>query len=480
MRLSWASGLVRERACVEIARLLQDVHYGSRVEERLLAWITAQQFENLAAIGLLAFCHARDLGAHAPLADLVSQAVKRPSILSWILQRDLNPSIAEPDLFVMHSGTADSRFSPDPFFMKHIKAAVPPIYEIMANRLSDRYGISLSNQWAYEWSCLHKELARAPRVPDVYFWVHHGSKRLVALDVVESEFYLSAFLRALAWATSRGRISTSVACYYACQLCPINLDLWLVKPGSQPDWWPKGNEPSSIVDTTPGDVLATLTKLWSAQSSIEWCIAEASGVVREGEVTYDIEITGVIQTCAGPVQPDMEVFYRRCRRSAVMTSSKMLRLEGEVPYESEADCKIPDADWSAWPLSASLDTVSMLRWQWWRGQRDIWAPAPWLIESGYTVNLSEQEIEYRTSGVTFARWTDWMHRFTELAAPNMPSSTGQVLLIRRDLIEQAADLRQGNFAWLCKWRAYRRKTTYSEDVEESSGLLTFGVTQIVR
>ena len=54
-QLTWPSGLVRERACVQIAKLLLDPEYSGETRARLIAWMKSQNLESVNALGLLPF-----------------------------------------------------------------------------------------------------------------------------------------------------------------------------------------------------------------------------------------------------------------------------------------------------------------------------------------------------------------------------------------------------------------------------------------
>jgi len=57
-RLTWPVIRVRERACVELGRLLLHPQLGDLTQRALLQWLAAQRLESLAARGLLPFLHA--------------------------------------------------------------------------------------------------------------------------------------------------------------------------------------------------------------------------------------------------------------------------------------------------------------------------------------------------------------------------------------------------------------------------------------
>jgi len=355
---------------------------------------------------------------------------------------------------------------------------VPPIYEIDAHHIDDRHGLEFSRQWAFEWSKLHARAGRKPRAPDVDFWMRWGPDRLVTLDVVESEFYRSAFLRALAWAASRRRLSSSSVKYYCARVCPVNLDLWIVNLAPSPSWWPTITSTEGPLDRTPGEVLGQVERLWANQRGSEWFIAEASGEVSGGDVTYDVNICGVLQSCNGPSQPDFGRLFETCQMG-VSPGSELLRVEGAIRAGGE-DYEVKLGDWIVRPMAVRLLHGTIPRWQWWRGARGVWSPSPALLQDDFSVKLGDRELQFECGGDVFARWSDWMQSFHERSHSGLPPSTGQVLSIRRDIIQQAAERTSASVAWLCRWRAFRRKSQYSDEVEEAAGVVAFGTSLVVR
>lgn len=375
----------------------------------------------------------------------------------------------------MYFKTADSDFKPDPFFDNYLTTFLPPIYRTEAEAL----GNSFMRQWAHEWTYLHTKLERLPRVPEVYFWTHWSHRRLLALDLTESEFYRSAFLRSLAWAAATKRIDTRKAYYHADRVCPVNLDLWQVTPREQPKWWPKGSPSTGPVDTVPSEILERVGQMWAEQSNQEWVVAATSGIVVNGDFTFETCVCGLVQACTGSEQPDLDDLFDLCQGQQVVPQTRFLRVAGPVAADEEVAAAISVGDWLVWPLASRLRHPTIPRWQWWRGARGVWAPSP-LLSNGYEVTCSGDALEFRQDGDSLAMWFDWMQDFKEMYDSEMPPSTGHVLLVRRTLVEELAERRKGTFAWLCRWQAYHRKSQYRDQVDKSSGTIQLGTTRVVR
>ena len=260
-RLTWPSGLVRERACVSLGSLLADAELGSEVTGAVLAWMAAQRLESVVVFGLLAFFKAQTHCGRIPPWDVISQSLTKPSLLSWLIARSLYEEyIGDPTVGDLHSGTAPTGFEAVPFFLKYARNFVPPVYLERARHIDQKYRLGFLRQWAFEWTRLVVVTGFKLREPYVSFWTRQDDDHLSCLDLPLSEVYRSAFLRAIAWATDEGTLSPSGALLLAAEACPIDLGLWQVLPQKQPDTWPKCPLAHDSVDTVPGVVTTELAQ----------------------------------------------------------------------------------------------------------------------------------------------------------------------------------------------------------------------------
>ena len=106
-RLRWPAALVRERAASQLGKLIGD---GDEVvRNTLIAWISRQELESLAAIGLLPFLHETARRASSPpTAGELSRACKARSVLSELYLRHLDPSHQPRPWLCQHSGPPPS------------------------------------------------------------------------------------------------------------------------------------------------------------------------------------------------------------------------------------------------------------------------------------------------------------------------------------------------------------------------------------
>ena len=433
-RLTWPSGLVRERACVSLGSLMADPELGAETVGEVLAWITKQNLESVAVLGMLALFQGRVHGIEIPTHETLSQHLVKPSLLSWLVARSLyKDSIGAPALGEMYSDTAPVGFEADPFFLKHAERFVPPVYLERATRIDGKYCSGFLAQWKFEWTQVVQLSGLRLHTPRVEFWTRQDDDHLLCIDLPLSEAYRSAYLRAIAWAADQQFVSPSFALWLSAQTCPIDLGLWQVPPGNPPENWPRCEETQDSIDTLPGKLTGELAAMWQQQSGAEWLIAAASGRVLETvNSAYDVEIVGVIQACNGPDNPDIEAIpERRDGISIAEEADDLMVFGGGYPRKRTEDYEERYDDWSLWRLAALSNPNPLPRWQWWRFRRGIWLPSPFLAERRFQFRCTEEGVVVEEDGRVLARWTDWTDHLRETTTADLTPSSGQMLLIHR-------------------------------------------------
>ena len=496
-RLTWPSGMVRERAAYAISCLMQDEMTSHETREFLWNWLGQQRLESLAAVGLLPLARAVDLSPalRPACGEKAVKASIAKSLLSWHL---LNATFPDSELTIgaslVHSGSPPLRQAIDPFFMEYIKSFLPPIYFSLARTLERKLEFPFIRQWGYEWETLLKALGYEPSLKPVNYWFRgkQEGRRYVAVDTKMSEVYRSSFLRTLAWGVSEGLIGKKEAGYHACRTCPIDLGLWRIAPISKPTWWPSVDHTATVVDETPGIVWSSVDGLWDQHmhegielNGVGWSIVEASGTVSLGETICELEIHGVFQRCHGPSEPELgelSSWYldgdpdRPNRVQPSLTSC--LELAGSVQPQPLANGVQHFHDWSIIAASGLVRGMAVPRWQWWRMYRDVWLPSPFLIEDEYEFECTEDGLIAASTGEVMARWRDWTDGVSETTIDDVPPPGGQALLISREVIDDFADRTNSRFAWICTLTSYYRKHSY-EKYEEFKDHREYGATRII-
>ncbi len=485
-QLTWPSGLVRERACVQIARFLLDPEYAEETVHHLLQWMKSQRLESTNALGLLALYRVRLERSDftlPPFEDVVS-AVVRPSMLSALLLQEFAPDNFDAlQNSLRHSGEAPRDFSPDTFFTKNVATFLPPYYDYLAGLIEKREMIAFRRHWAYEWKGLVEETSVKLTDRSLYFWYGSTSnkERVYSTDTKLSEVYRSAFLRALAWAVSTDRLEVEDALENVAEACPINLELWRVKPAPKPDWFPRAEEPPGNIDTVPAQVWRQVEEMWKRQlhNPSEWMVARASGIVLDSATVYDLEIYGMFQKSHGPGEPRLESVPEWCRDELQLSAQLTghLHFSGTILQQKNRHWVKAFGDWSFAPAAASLNVSPMVSWQYWRTYRRVWLPTPFLGATRLSFSCGDESVSVYEGGEVIAYWFDWTDGLTERHHVELPMPAGQCLQIRRKTIEEFTESTGSSFCWVCRLTGYHRKDTY-EPYKQVRDHREFGCTRI--
>lgn len=500
-QLAWPSGLVRERACTAIADLLDNSQYLDIVLTYLLRWIARQKFESIVTIGLLVLLRAQMLSSRfsLPPIEQVDGAIKKPSLLSWQLLNALYPNTNLPiDDVLIYSETPPEDFTPDSFFEKYATNFLPPIYyEFWIKEIEQRTRLPVRLQCTYEWQCIidetGTELSRRP----LDFWLsrQEGKEYHVSVDTEMSEVYRSAYLRALAWTVTQGKMTQRDASFLAAQACPIDLGLWQLNPTARPEPWPY--VPARIntkkIDTTIAELWPQIERLWKQQweerqkrFNKDWILAEASGIVHRSSEVYDLEIYGLFQKCHGPVLPSSEeivYWYQGMSdqdRNVIATSCPShLRFDGTLEKKSLNECVQVFDDWSVAPAAGIVHINGTTpRWQFWRMYRNIWLPSPFLSDTEITFGYEDEALFAKSYNKIIGKWNDWTDALGEKMIDSIPPATGQQLLLSRKVVEQFTVETNSYFCWICRLTCYYRENTHSS-YKEYTDYRVFGATSIV-
>ena len=119
-RLRWPAALVRERAASRLGKLIRDGNQEAR--DHLIAWISRQELESLAAIGLLPFLHADARGGISrSTADELFSACRARSVLSELYLNHLDPSYACRPEIGRHSGADQLKDGSHPVIQRKLQ-----------------------------------------------------------------------------------------------------------------------------------------------------------------------------------------------------------------------------------------------------------------------------------------------------------------------------------------------------------------------
>ncbi len=463
-RLTWPSGMVRERACVAIAELLLNPERAEPGRKQLLSWIEGEALESVAAIGLLVFLRAKMKNTSVtPTLQELSSALDRKSILSQVLLDELGSGgVSHPDWSKLYSASAPKNFIPDPFFSKYSRNFLPPTYDDFAKEIESDTGLPFLRQWAFEWHKIMESLGKKASKEPLDFMGREYSDHYVAFDTEMSEVYRSAYLRTLAWAVVVGVLSREVARILAIRTCPIDLGLWRFDPSPKPKWWPNVD----VID----EEAKMATRLWQQveESSrtqrlggSDWITLEAAGRVHEDGDVYDLELFGLFGRDRGSSPPNLNEIVRWCRwRNVAEWGPSSLELSGRVKHVSPDSLTKNFNGWQMVPASCRVITSTTPRWQYWRVFRGVWIPAPFMGSDDLSIQCSEEALIVSQKEETIGRWNDWTHRLKEKAIANLSPSTGQILVARRKEVEDFLKATNSKFSWVCCLTKFHREHDY--------------------
>lgn len=475
-RLTWPSGLVRERAATAVARLIAEG--GDEAAEGYLHWLTSQRLESTTVIGFLVLVRMLQMGhlERLPSLDAVRAAQGRPSILSGFLCRTVyGDDCGAPRQYFLHSGSAPEGWSLPEFFEKHVASLVPPIHLKHADHVESAYDCPFRKQWAFEWQRLVDELDAPMTISPLWRLMDgagEGRYRPIVVDTWMSEIYRSSYLRALQWVVAEGKVPFGNALAFAGELCPVGLLLWRCEPNAKPTWWPSvAPDSDRALDVAPAAFFETVEDLWNRQGKRQqwdegtdlgnsFVLGAARGLVAESNVTYYLEIVGVLQRAVGPDEPPVEVLGSwifgdgvfRGAGPVIRPLEDQARIElGELEFESLGD-------WEVAPVVAVRNYGS--RWQYWR-MEGLCLPAEGLASEVLDLEVGDQSVIHRSpSGHVYGRWWDWTDGIREKVVDNVPPRSGQVLSLDAALIEQVQDATQSTFCWMCRLTMFDQAQAY--------------------
>jgi len=466
-RLKWPSDLVRERACAGIAQLLLDPSTATGTLEALLAWTRAQRLESVAALGIIPFLHAKIVSNSYDLPPLpnVEEAVRAPSLLSWIFLEELYDLDLQPPSEWGHAGRSPSDHVVDEFFGRYVSNFLPPIYRTFGEYIQQHEQVPFLQQWGYEWEQIVGQLD-IPLSPDIlHFMGRPEDEHFRGVSFRMSEVYRSSFLRALQWAIDDAGVPLDTGRFFASKMCPVDLGLWRVKPSQKPSWWPTAKADARAIDTVPAQIWSRLQALWRERRLFETShtIACAEGMAFQNDMAYDLEIRGAFQKSFGGTRPALDDIVTWYAGSASCNyepqDKRRLRFEGRL-RGGLGEQVFPD--WAVVPAAVRVWPEVINRWQSWRHQRGTWLPNPKLFDDVLTFRCTDDALEAYVKGEPVGRWTDWTDQLQEKMEANLPPATGTCLMVRTDYLREFAKLTGSRFCWFCRLTGYFREHGYGE------------------
>lgn len=227
-----------------------------------------------------------------------------------------------------------------------------------------------------------------------------------------------------------------------------------------------------------------------------WQLMAAQGPVIQGDSFYFLEIVGFFQRCVGHKVPDADAIAQWlaggtkaehfAHTQEPLTHATGFQVWGGngSPLRYCGNIKPEDGEgkrFGGWEMLAGarqLQGWAQMSWQFWRQRPCFWLPAPCLLpqptgqnritfgcESLETTGTSLKKgdmncLIVRVGDTELGNWLDWTDGLRETTVGDLPSLTGQRLLVPRAIIEDFEKESESTFCWLCRITGYVRNSGY--------------------
>jgi hypothetical protein len=232
-RLEWPVCRVRREAAFELARLIREGMNGAA--DALLGWIHARDLESEVAIGI-SIIHAFDLGQLIPIKDVIA-AVRAPSFLSDLLLQATY--INAPDLS-SHYGFERSYERPNTdnrsYFERNQGQLIGLRFKLRLSKLKRASGFPFFDRWFVEWAALQARYGAPFSGRPHYIWADAPREDTANVQVRQTEVFISAYLRTLAYAVAEWGMPASRAVNASLEALPFCQGLATVRPIDRPKW----------------------------------------------------------------------------------------------------------------------------------------------------------------------------------------------------------------------------------------------------
>ena len=459
--------MVRERACNGLANLMVNPKWEDMVKDSVLNWIKAQKLESTIINGILVFLRANQFKKIQIEKKALSNAINKPSILSWILLNELGCNDQFPECNDLNSGLPPNDFEINKFFTKYLNNFLTPAYWEYGEIIEGSNYFPFMEQWAFEWSNILKEMGKntSNYSSNINKFARYSRNyRFCSYEL--SEIYKSSFLRAIAFGRRIGALSKEDTRIFSIKVCPIDLEIWKLEAQKKPAFWPKITNKSEIANIK--DQLKILIE--KIRKNDNWTILEAGGRLCGNETIYDLELFGSFQINEKNSNIKIQEIFKKYKNSSmdyVHNNPLTPRLLGYV--ESFPIKKIEN---EIIPASGFIYPHSVSMWQFWRMYRNIWLPMPFIIdlnENDYDAELISYRFEFSKNALEIfnekgiiGKWVDWKDSLIENSEhASLSPSTGQYLMIKKEIVDKFVAKTNTTYTWLCKLTKYERK--YSGD-----------------
>ena len=432
---------VRWEAGRSVAWLIRNGH--ANAANALLGWIQSRALESEVILGL-GVIDAYRLDHYFDGAD-VCQAVRAPSLLSdYLLRRNFGeiPRLSMFRYTVSPRNRAKLNPEERAWFDRYRDVAAPGMFSGTLTWLQETTRLPFMARWKHDWEWLQATDPR-PRAefPSFFAGVEHD--RAGSFMVGQTELYVSAYLRTLAFAAIRGWISRDVAQQQAMLGLTMNRGLADLEPMDRPDW-ARGILPW---EATRNQEHAQ--RIWEAA-----CTLPETGEVPVALRVVDVDAKGFVE---------LEVTLAMGFRGLSMGPATAHALDPMVADQRPADMAGPVGQ-SQGATERSIEQPLFLIQQILPGDFGrlhsdvalrIKLASPYVFGATVEVQCRSTDIRLVTQGEMLSRWMYWYANWEPTNWPEMGSFVGSITTVSASALNE---LRTRNDTDVAKLVRVRRGT----------------------
>ena len=444
-RLLWPVPRVRWEAARALASLIRQANV--EAPGALLDWISSRQLESEAVLGL-DIIEAFDLSSYFDFAQL-SKAIQVPSHLTNLILRQNFPQATNLPLFrlaVSPEEPATLSLEIDSWFERYRKWAVPLIFSDHIERLEEATGFPFMSRWKHEWRWL-QAIHQRPSAEYPLYFSRGDRERLGQFDHAQRELYVSAYLRTLAYATTRGTLSPADAERFSLLGLPFTRGLADLQPVERPDWT------YDLTSCAPGNIEHLAERLWHAATAL--CNSGETPIGlrtfeanKEGFIDFDMVMTLAPLACASADSA------RIMQHSRLVNDQDVGRFEVRVSQHPIVQVGYLDRPIA---LAEVFQPKYLGRTHIGIGTA-IRLASPRVFGASADIVCDESEIRLDTAGGTISRWIHWYADWEPVTFPELEPNVCSLVTVSKSNIER---IQQLVGTQLNRWTRVRRSVRSS-------------------
>jgi len=462
-RLYHPSGMVKERTCSSIGKLLLNADYTKSFSALLSQWIISQKLEIHAVYGALGFLKAKIMDDSFDLTAL-KVALNRLNSPSLLLFEICKNYFATDDLssisLSLHSAKYPESYDLNNFFQKYEYYFVSPSYRHALLSNTSLEALKLITQWCYESDKMMSDLNFIPDADILNYKGRSGLEHHTSFNSILSDIYTSAYLRAIAWGRSMG-LSPEDERHMLLLTCPMNLDIWKINPKSRPKYWLTVEKKDDFILKSIWD---QVDALWLNQSGRKWKIGYINGRIGENKSYYDLAIHSFIYEESSLENIEQEMLFSSLDYHPIPNKDLGVHCKGQIQLD-DLSAISTSSNPNYIPLSSVLPLETGLNWQFWRHHRLIHFPSLYIIEPPMNFECFTDGLYFTENGELVAIWSDWTDGVTEKRESNLSLRTGNILEISEDKILSLQKYNSLNYGWACKLTEYSKNNRLEYDIQ---------------